>query len=123
MSEKRSFAVTLIGDINILYAALWIIATCLNMANKSGAIEAPLLDYVGNGLGLVLSAAFLTAAIGYLGLKRWGYWLLLVFNICLLAMAIISFRQGQQQSSYIGIVWGVASLSFIVPTRVYFDKG
>jgi uncharacterized membrane protein (DUF2068 family) len=122
MGEKRPFIVTLIGDISIFSAFIWIITSFLSLTQK-------LEIYKGLGAGFILSAlqvllpiVFLVGAFGYLRLKRWGYWLLLTSNICFLVISIISSLQSQQQSSSISIIRIVISLLFIIPTRKYFDK-
>ena len=111
MKKDRPFMVTFIGDMTILFSSIGIIATLLQLMKLN----------VGPWIGvLLLPVVSLIAAIGYLKLKSWGYWILVGINLLILLLAVVGMIQSQFNINYLGILEPVISLVFIFPTKKYF---
>lgn len=129
MTKNRPFIITFLGDLSVLSALLFVIPI---FTKHYGYFMSP-LPYFSKITSIVLpislSILVLIASIGFLRLKKWGYWLLVSYNAFFLIMYIIwSIQvwnisiQNEMVALYTCIITRVILLIFIVPTKNYFYK-
>lgn len=120
MNEKRPYIVTFIGDISLLVASLSIvIALFPYFSAKFGFQLIPIPIFSEGITSILLPTIFLIASCGFLRLKKWGYWLMVLYNVFFLVVNIIWCFQNKQPTGYI---FTIIELIFIIPTRNYFYK-
>ncbi len=128
MRENRPFIITFIGDACVLSASLLILSFFPNITGRIGIYYSPLPTFLKVPflseviMKVIISLILLIISYGYLSLKRWGYWLMVSFNVYFLVGSIISFQQSGQQSFYQNPIGIIIGLIFILPTIKYFDK-
>lgn len=128
MRENRPFIITFIGDACVLSASLLILSLFPNITERIGIYYSPLPTFLKVPflseviMKVIISLILLIISYGYLSLKRWGYWLMVSFNVYFLVGSIISFQQSGQQSFYQNPIGIIIGLIFILPTIKYFDK-
>lgn len=123
MNEKRPLIITFIGDISILIALLSILTFILpNYFEKLGFHINPLPVFSDGIMNILMPIVLLIASYGYLKLKRWGYWLLVIYNVFFLLVNITYWSQNKQMFISMGFISTVLELIFIIPTRKYFIK-
>lgn len=128
MRENRPFIITFIGDACVLSASLLILSLFPNITEGIGIYYSPLPTFLKVPflseviMKVIISLILLIISYGYLSLKRWGYWLMVSFNVYFLVGSIISFQQSGQQSFYQNPIGIIIGLIFILPTIKYFDK-
>ena len=122
MKDKRPFIITFIGDMCILSAILSIISLFSNFIKPFEAYHGPLSIFSNGMMRAVIPVILLIISYGYLKLKSWGYWLMIIINIVFLVISIISSQLSEQQFPYVGIIMVTINLIFILPTRKYFYK-
>jgi len=121
MNEKRPLIITFIGDISFLIALLSIIIAVLqNFSVKFGFHIVPFPIFSEGIMKILLPITFLIASIGFLRLKRWGYWLMIIYNTFFLLVIIFWWLQNEQIFISMSFVSTVIALIFIIPTRKYF---
>ena len=121
VNRERSMIVTFIGDMNILGAVLLIISLFPNFMNKLGIYFEPSTIYSEKIVRIMFSIILLIISLGYLRLKIWGYYLMVMSNILSLAICIFLYQKGQHIYSA-GFISAFFGLIFILPTRKYFIK-
>jgi len=121
VSSERPMIVTFIGDMNILGAVLLIISLFPNFMNKLGIYFEPSPVYSEEIVRILFSIILLVISYGYLRLKAWGYYLMVINNILSLAICIYLYQKGQHMYSA-GFISAFFALIFILPTRKYFIK-
>lgn len=126
MSKNRAYIVTFIGDVHILGAFL-VLVSLLPFGGHLGiqVITPNYLKLPGIPEEIIrgLLAVFLfVVALGYLRLKRWGYWLMVGMNLFSLIQWIISFVQKKHQFYPLGLYQILIGIIFVVPTIKYFYK-
>lgn len=124
MSEKRPLIVTFIGDINVLFVSLSIILSIASLfpgfLENRGFSTISSSSFFSNAIvQLLLSIILLIAAYGFLKLKKWGYWLMITYDIFFLAVYIWSIKSKQTYIST-NIMMTVIELIFVLPTKKYF---
>ena len=123
MNEKRPLIITFIGDISILIALLSILTFIFpNYFEKLGFHINPLPVFSDGIMNILMPIVLLIASYGYLKLKRWGYWLLVIYNVFFLLVNITYWSQNKQMFISMGFISTVLELIFIIPTRKYFIK-
>ncbi|MFA6942055.1 MAG: hypothetical protein WCQ54_13930 [Clostridiaceae bacterium] len=121
VSSERPMIVTFIGDMNILGAILLIISLFPNFMNKLGIYIEVYPIYSDVIIRILFSIILLIVSLGYLRLKIWSYYLMVISNILSLAICIFLYQKGQHIYSACFIPT-FFSLIFILPTRRYFVK-
>lgn len=128
MRENRPLIITFIGDGCVFSAFLLILSLFPNITERIGIYSPPLPTFLKIPflseviMEVIISLILLIISYGYLRLKRWGYWLMVSFNVYFLVGCIISFQQSGQQSFYQNPIAIIIGLIFILPTIKYFDK-
>lgn len=121
MSEKRPFIITLIGDISFLGALLSIISLLFpSFLKQFGLYIMPLPIFSDITIQILLSITLLIASYGFLKLRIWGYWLLIIYDISFLIANIIFYHQNKLLFQNVVLIF--IELIFIVPTLKYFSK-
>ncbi len=119
MNEKRPLIVTFIADISFLGAVLSILIMLFpELFARFGFHVSPLPIFSESIMMVLLPVVLLIAALGFLKLKAWGYWLLVAYNVSYLAVSIIWGIQNEHLFS----ITTFFELLFIIPTKRYFDK-
>jgi hypothetical protein len=129
MTKNRPLIITFLGDLSILSVLLIVIPI---FTEHYGYFMSP-LPYLSGITSIVLpislSILVLIASIGFLRLKKWGYWLLVSYNTFFLIMYIIwciqvwsISIQNEMVALYMCIITRVILLIFIVPTINYFHN-
>ena len=123
MNEKRPFIITFIGDLYFLGGLLSILALLFpNFLKPFGfydMLSSTFLIYI---MKMLLPIIVLIMSYGYLKLKWWGYWLMVIYNMVFLIIGIISLVQPNQLLFPQNILSTFIELIFILPTKKYFDK-
>lgn len=129
MKNSRPFMVTFIGDITFLIGLLAFVSGIFGAIKAFQSMTEPNTIYMNTGIVIVLEiislaipVVLMAASIGYLKLKSWGYWILVLSNVLILLIAIIVMLQNSLNISYLIILQPVISLVFIIPTRKYFNE-
>jgi hypothetical protein len=118
MTKSRPLIITFLGDLSVLSALLSIIPI---FTKKYGYFTSP-LPYFPEIISIVLSILLLIASIGFLRLKKWGYWLLVSYNAFFFIIYIIWSIQNEKATLFTYLMTKVISLIFIIPTINYFYK-
>lgn len=124
MSEKKPGIIILIGYLGFLGAFLSIVSLFEKFLERFGfhftVITLPIFS--NDIVQVLLTIILLITSYGYLKLKIWGYWLMVINSIFFLVVNIILFQQSDQLFLYQNLITTVIELVFIVPTRKYFVK-
>ena len=103
MNKNRPFIITLIGDISFFGALLSIVISLFpdffkfsNSSQQSGFHVIPLPFFSHGITQILLPIILLIAAYGFLRLKRWGYWLMIIYTMFFLIVSIIWCQQDRQ---------------------------
>ncbi|MCX7904667.1 MAG: hypothetical protein N2486_09150 [Caloramator sp.] len=117
MSKNRPFIITFIGIISILAALLSLAAIFPWLMEGLNITVLPLPIFMNNITSVLLSIILLIASYGFLKLKRWGYWLMITYNIFLLAYI---FFYNKHLLISMNVIMTIIELIFILPTKKYF---
>lgn len=123
MNKNRPFIITFIGDISFLGALLSILIALLpNFSERFGFYVIP-LPFFSDGITQVLMPIILLiASYGFLKLKIWGYWLMIIYTMFFFIVPIIWCQLNKQPFFSPNIIMTFIQLIFILPTRKYFSK-
>lgn len=123
MNENRPFIVTFIGDLYFLGGLLSIVAILFpNLLKRFGFYVMPSTTFLIAVVRILLPIIALLISYGYLKLKRWGYFLMVIYNMSFLIAGIISLAQHKPLFFSQNIIATLIQLIFILPTRKYFVK-
>lgn len=123
MSENRPFIITFIGDLNFLGALLSIMVFLFpSFFEEFGLYNIPVSNFSEYIMKILPAIILLISSYGYLKLKKWGYWLMVMYNMFFLILNIISIIQNKQLLASHNIITIFIQLIFILPTRKYFSK-
>ncbi len=90
MNENRPIIVTVIADLTILAAMFSIGATIFpGYFEKLGFHINPMPIFSSSVTNILLSLVLITAAVGLLRLKKWGFWLMIIYNIFFMLLDVI----------------------------------
>ena len=123
MNENRPFIVTFIGDLYFLGGLLSIVAILFpNLVKRFGFYVIPCPTFLIAVAKILLPLIVLLISYGYLKLKGWGYFLMLIYNMSFLIAGVISLAQHKPLFFSQNIIATLIQLIFILPTRKYFVK-
>jgi hypothetical protein len=122
MKEKRPILVTYIVDLNFLNAFILILSLFPTFMKQFGIIM-PTPTF-GNVIIRVLVILILsTISYGLLKLKRWGYLLMLIYNMFFLVLSVISLLKLNIHAYYNpGYLVSILGLSLTLSAKRYFIK-
>ena len=121
MRVKNPALVTVIGDFNILYAFL-IIASFFptpKFMEQLGFSTIP-IQSISEGIFRILEVtSLLIITYGFLRLKKWGYWLMITYELFFLVASIVSILSHNKQfASY--LIPSLLALNITFPSKRYF---
>lgn len=120
---KKPTLVRVIGDLNILYT-FFIIASFFptpKFIEQSGFSFIP-IHSISEGIIRILEViSLLIITYGFLRLKKWGYWLLIIYNLFFLVMSIISILSHNKQFAS-RLIPSLIALNIIFPSKRYFTE-
>jgi hypothetical protein len=121
MNKKRPVIITIIGDISILAALLSIgVSAFPDFFERLGFQLTSLPVYSNRVMHILLSIILIIASVGLLKLKRWGYWLMVIYNTFFLLVNVIWCLQNKQFPFSLSIIFTVIILVDILSYRKYF---
>lgn len=123
MNKNRPLIITFTGDIFFLVALFWLAVLIFpNFLTRFGFYLEALPDFSERIVMILISMALLIASVGFLKLKKWGYWLMVIYNTLSLAFSIIFWwLNGKMYLSQYFVIT-IIELVFIIPTKEYFFK-
>lgn len=124
MKKDRPNIITLLGDVQILGAILLIASLFLSKSQTGIFVRLPFYLQVLNipdYLFILPYAGFLLIiSFGYLGLKRWGYWLMLSVNMYAIITWIITYLFFRSKLNMLNPITSIICVIYILPTKRYF---
>lgn len=110
MKEKRPILVSYIVDLNFLNGILLILSLFPKLTKQFGIIT-PTPTFFNVTIKVFVILILLIISYGLLRLKRWGYWLMITYNMFFLVVSIIFSLgltgQSVYNPSYIGPILGL----------------
>ncbi|EPR14274.1 hypothetical protein [Ruminiclostridium papyrosolvens] len=124
MNEKRPIIITIIADLIILAAMFSIGATIFpGYFEKLGFHMNSMPIFSNSVMNILLSLVLTTAAVGLLLLKKWGYRLMIIYNIFFMLINVIWCLQNGKVPLNSGIIFSFIILADIIPYRKCFMQG
>ena len=117
MVQERPLGLTLIGCFYIFGAFVLIVTLFTNPTEQFGiGVRFGLPNVPENIIRGLVSVISLIMAYGYLKLRKWGYWFMIIYTIYFLVVSIYMFIQYSQQYGQYGQqpFWGNVLLSITV---------
>lgn len=125
MKLKRPMLVTFIGDLNLLGAFLIILPffPVSKFIEQFGVFVIPIVDLLDATIRILSVVAMLIISYGYFRLKKWGYGLMITYNLFFLVLAMI-FIALKIKNPYTtqGIIESLIRLIITFPSKRYFIK-
>jgi len=122
VKEKRPVLVSYIVDLNFLSVLLLIISLFPKFTKQFGIITATSTFY-NVTIKILVILILLTISYGLLRLKRWGYWLMITYNMFFLVVSIFSLLKLTEQSFYNpGFILSILGLTLTLSAKRYFIK-
>ncbi len=123
MDEKRPLGVTLVGYFYIFGSILLMITLFSNATEQYGiSVRFGLPNVPENIMKVLVSISSLTMAYGYLKLRKWGYWFMLIYTMYFLVVSINLSQQYNQQLFYGNVIWSIIVLIYTLSKSRYFNK-
>lgn len=123
MRVKNPTLVTVIGDLNI-FCAFLIIASFFptpKFIEQFGFSFIP-MHSISEGIIRILEViSLLIITYGFLRLKKWGYWLMITYNLFFLVVSIVSILSHNKQFTSFFLP-SLLELQIIFPSKRYFIK-
>ncbi len=121
MNKERPIIVTVIADLTILAAMFAIGATIFPGYFKRLGFELnPLPIYSSNVMRILLCFVNITAAVGLLLLKKWGYRLMIIYSVLFMAVDVVWCLQRGKVPLTSGMIFSFLILSNIIHYRERF---
>jgi uncharacterized membrane protein (DUF2068 family) len=122
MKKNRPVLVTYIVDLNFLNSFLLIVSLFPKLTQRFG-IAVPALTFSNVTVRIFIILILLTISYGLLKLKRWGYWLMIAYNLFFLLISIVSLFKFTGQAFYSpGLLISILGLSLTFSAARYFTK-
>lgn len=125
MKLKRPVLVTFIGDLNLLGAFLIIISflPIPKFIEQYGVSVIPISDLLDATIRILSILVMLIISYGYFRLKKWGYGLMLTYNLffLVLSMVFIALKIKNTYNTQ-GIIQSLVGLIITFPSKRYFTK-
>lgn len=121
MHNKRPLAITLIGYFYIFSSIILIITLFTNANDEFGiAVRFGLPNFPENIMRALIAIISLILAYGFLKLKRWGYWFMIIYTSYFLVVSINLSNQYNKQPFYGNVIWSVIVLAYTLMKRKCF---
>jgi hypothetical protein len=122
MISKRPLGVVLIGYFYILGAIVLILTLFANTTEQYGiAFRFGVPNVPENIMRVLVSLISLIMAYGYLKLKKWGYWIMIIYTIYFLITNITLSQQYSEKLFYGNVIWSIIVLVYTLKKKVYFN--
>lgn len=125
MNLKRPILLTFIGDLNLLGAFLIIISLfpLPKFIEQLGIIVIPIYDLFDATIRMLNVLVMLIISYGYFRIKKWGYGLMIIYNLffLVLSMIFIAFKIKNSYNTQ-GIIQSLIGLIITFPSKRYFIK-
>jgi hypothetical protein len=122
MIEKRPLGITLIGCFYIFGVIVLMIILLSNTTQQYGiAVRFGLPNAPENLMRALVAVISLIMAYGYLRLKKWGFWLMLIYTIYFLGASVSLAQQYKQQLFYGNVIWSIVVLAYTLRNRKCFN--
>jgi hypothetical protein len=119
MKQERPLLVTYITDLNILNIVLLIVSLFPKLTKRFGIITvSPTISNVIPRVAMIL--VLLVVTYGLLRLKRWGFWLMLGYNMFFLIISVVSLMKGNYNIP--NFIIPILGLSLTYSAKQYFIK-
>ena len=122
MKEKRPILVTYISDLNFLNAFILLVSLFPTFLKRFGII---MVNTTSSNVPIrvFIIVILLTISYGLLRLKRWGYLLMIAYNMILLILSIISILKLSEKSVYSPVfIVPIIGLALTFSAKRYFMK-
>ena len=125
MKLKRPILLTFIADLNLLGAFLIIISLFQlpKFIEQFGVFVIPISDLLDVTIRMLSVLTMLIISYGYFRIKKWGYGLMITYNLFFLVLSMI-FIVFEIKNSYNtqGIIQSLIGLIITFPSKRYFIK-
>ncbi|EKQ57741.1 MULTISPECIES: hypothetical protein [Clostridium] len=125
MKLKRPVLVTFIAYLNLLGAFFIIISffPIQKLIEQFGILIIPISDLLDGAIRISSALVMLIISYGYFRLKKWGYGLMITYNLFFLVLSMI-FIALKIKNSYNtqGIIQSLVGLIITFPSKRYFIK-
>lgn len=125
MKLKRPALVTFIAYLNLLRAFFIIISffPIQKLIEQFGILIIPISDLLDSTIRISSALVMLIISYGYFRLKKWGYGLMITYNLFFLVLSMI-FIALKIKNSYNtqGIIQSLVGLIITFPSKRYFIK-
>lgn len=123
MDKKRPLGITLIGYFYIFGAIVLIVTLFTNATQQFGvAVRFGAPNVPENIMRVLVVAISLLLAYEYLGLKKWGYWAMIIYTVYFLIVSISLSQQYKNQLFYGNVIFSAAVLIYTLSKGKYFIK-
>jgi hypothetical protein len=121
MRVKNPTLVTVIGDLNIL-SVFFIIASFFptpKFIEQFGFSFIPIHSISEGIIRILKVVSLLIITYGFLRLRKWGYWLMITYNLFFLVVSIVSILSHNKQFASFFIP-SLLALNITFPSKRYF---
>jgi len=125
MRVERPIRVTLIGDLNFLNAFLVIISffPTPKFIEQFGFSSIPISNFSDGMIRILMVVSLLIISYGFFKLKRWGYWLMISYNLFFLALSMYCLiTKNKQLNLGSELIPSLIALIITFPSKRYFMK-
>lgn len=121
MAQERPLGLTLFGCFYIFGAFVLIVTLFTNPTEQFGiSVRFGLPNVPENIMRALVSVISLIMAYGYLKLKKWGYWFMIIYTIYFLVVSIYLLIQYGQQPFFGNVLFSITVLIYTLNKRRYF---
>lgn len=122
MKNKRPVLVSFIADLNILNCLLLLLTFFPDLAKRLGIIV-PTLDIFSIVKNILMIILLSVTTYGLLKLRKWGYWLMVAYNMFFLIISILLvLRIIKLEHFYQNLVPSIIGIYLIFSAKRYFIK-
>lgn len=123
MKEKRPVLVTIVGDLNFLSIFTIVMSFFPKLIKMVGIYTVPINTYKDILIRISLVIILIIITYGFLGLKKWGYWLMIAYDVFFIVLGLIFYLKKCGLSYYsTDPILGVIGLTFTMRASQYFNK-
>lgn len=119
MRVKNPALVTVIGDLNILSAFFIIASFFPKFMEQFGFYIIPIHSISEGIIRMLEVISLLIITYGFLRLKKWGYWLMITYNLFFLVVSIVSILSHNKQFD-LSFIPSLLALNITFPSKRYF---
>ena len=121
MKERRPLGITLIGYFYIFGAIVLLASLFSNDKSQFGfALRFGFPNAPENIMKVAIAILSFIISYGYLKLKKWGYWLMIVYTLYFLVVSSFLAHQYKSQPFYGNVIWSIMVLVYSLSKRKYF---